>query len=447
MIAIPFFPIPITMGSLPFVQANQPAPKFEAQNFQVLGQSTIIPVHDFAFHDPYSGFHSLRSNYQVATSETYTLFLGARVAKTLALYVDPEDTRGLGLGDGFGLSAAPNTEVIHTSKSVYPYWARAFMRWTVPTSRGGKYSPVLAAQNQLAELTPDQRIVVTAGKLSVADIFDTNGYANTPRTQFMNLDFVNSAGYDYAADIRGYSFGVAGEYYGPGYTLRLGVFQMPTEANGPTLDANFVKANGKQAELEWKPRLMKKHDNATVRVLGYLNHGRLGSYSQAVSIARPTSAIPDVSATDAPGRFKYGLNLNVEQPLADDGQTGLFFRAAANDGKTESFVYSEAEASCAFGIQLDGVKAHAPGDKLGLGFGLNGLGKDHRAYLEAGGTGFQLGDGRLSYGVEQLTEAYYNHRLAKNMFIGVDLQEIFNPGYNRSRGPVTIGAIRFHWEF
>ena len=33
-----------------------------------------------------------------------------------------------------------------------------------------------------------------------ADIFDTNAYANDPRTQFMNWAFVNNEAWDYPAD-------------------------------------------------------------------------------------------------------------------------------------------------------------------------------------------------------------------------------------------------------
>jgi hypothetical protein len=444
--------LPFVAPILAQVLAVQPAqtepPQAKAaEQFQVFGQVTMIPVHDLSFRSPYSGQNSLRPNNQVATSQTFTLFIGQRITRNLELYLNPEDTRGIGLGSGFGLAGAPNTEVIHASKSKYPYWARAFLRWTFATHSRDERETVDAAENQLAGPRPKDRIVLTLGRMSAADTFDTNAYANSPRTQFMNLDLVNSAAYDYAADVRGYTIGVVGEFDGPGYALRAGVLQMPEVANGETLDGNITKANGKQVEFEFHPTLSRKLSPGTFRILGYLNHARMGSYTEAIQLGQAASAAPNVAATDAPGRFKYGLNLNLEQPLADQGDTGLFGRLALNDGKTESYVYSEAEASFATGIQISGKKLRAPGDMAGLAFAINGLGKDHRAYLEAGGYGFQIGDGKLSYGTEQLAECYYNHRLAKGLTLGADLQLIQNPGYNRDRGPVPIVAIRLHAEF
>jgi high affinity Mn2+ porin len=50
-----------------------------------------------------------------------------------------------------------------------------------------------------------------------------------------------------------------------------------------------------------------------------------------------TGTTPDIVADDPPGQAKYGVALNVEQPLAAVGETGLFLRLGWNDGHTETF--------------------------------------------------------------------------------------------------------------
>ena len=41
--------------------------------------------------------------------------------------------------------------------------------------------------NQFADSTTENRQVLTVGKFAVIDIFDTNKYANSPKTDFLGL--------------------------------------------------------------------------------------------------------------------------------------------------------------------------------------------------------------------------------------------------------------------
>ncbi len=86
-------------------------------------------------------------------------------------------------------------------------------------------------------------------------------------------------------------------------------------------------------------------------------------------------------------------------------------------------------------------------DRLGLAVAINGLSKDHRDYLAAGGSGFMLGDGALNYNAEQIFEAYYRIQLQKYVQLSPDLQYIRNPGYNQDRGPAKFVALRLHAEY
>ncbi|HYM20884.1 MAG TPA: carbohydrate porin, partial [Candidatus Kapabacteria bacterium] len=77
---------------------------------------------------------------------------------------------------------------------------------------------------------------------------------------------------------------------------------------------------------------------------------------------------------------------------------------------------------------------------------LNGISDDHRVYLEAGGSGFILGDGKLAYGMEFITELQYSYHVNNFLTLSADAQYVVNPGYNQDRGPVGVVAVRGHVE-
>ncbi len=85
---------------------------------------------------------------------------------------------------------------------------------------------------------------------------------------------------------------------------------------------------------------------------------------------------------------------------------------------------------------------------MGLAGIIDGLAKDHRQYLAAGGFDFSIGDGKLPhYAPEEVLEIYYNFRLNEHIFITPDFQFVDHPAYNHDRGPVSIGGVRVHAEF
>ncbi|HTY99875.1 MAG TPA: carbohydrate porin, partial [Rhodocyclaceae bacterium] len=152
----------------------------------------------------------------------------------------------------------------------------------------------------------------------------------------------------------------------------------------------------------------------------------------------------DVSNVRRPNE-KRGYGLNLEQRLTAD--LGLFARRSWNDGQTEMYSYTEVERSAQAGLSLAGGRWGRPDDTFGLALVRNGLSPEHQAYLAAGGTGFLVGDGRLNYRPEQLTEAYYSLAVAKAAWLTFDYQRVANPAYNADRGPVNIYGLRVHTEF
>ena len=155
-------------------------------------------------------------------------------------------------------------------------------------------------------------------------------------------------------------------------------------------------------------------------------------------------ALPDITGTRRPNRRKYGFALNLEQPLSEDGDTGLFARLGWNDGATETFAYTEADWSLSLGAQIGGAGWRRGDDRVGVGVAANGLSDAHADYLAAGGLGFELGDGKLSYRPETIVETYYLAQVVTWAALTVDYQLIADPGHNRARGPVSVVSLRLH---
>jgi len=321
-----------------------------------------------------------------------------------------------------------------------PYFARHYLRYVIPLGEGARN--VERGQDQLPGAEADNRFEFKLGKMAVPDDFDRNRYNNSTRTQFMNWSLWDNSAWDYAADTRGYTNGFVAGYVEPTWALHYGVYQMPTFANGQTLEWPLTRARGENLELLLNPM----PDRWVLRLLAYRNTARMGVYRDAIAAAR-TGQPPNVAADDRDGRHKTGYGINLEVPLADNGDTGLFMRYGWNDGKTESFAFTEVDRNLQLGAQISGNHWGRPQDKLGVAYVVDGLSQDHRDYLAVGGSGFLLGDGQLNYGAERIWEAYYAFQPIAHVWLGPDIQFINNPGYNRDRGPAKFVGARLHLEY
>lgn len=86
-------------------------------------------------------------------------------------------------------------------------------------------------------------------------------------------------------------------------------------------------------------------------------------------------------------------------------------------------------------------------DELGAALVVDGISSLHRRYLAGGGYGFMLGDGQLNYGLEVVGDLYYRCQLNDFISLSGVYQPVFNPGYNRDRGPVNVFSGRLHVAF
>ncbi|MHA6203004.1 carbohydrate porin [Dyella soli] len=424
-----------------FARADE-APLFVPQ--WLGAQYTFIDQHQYSLHSPYAGALSLRPDGDTERSHTFGAYFGVALPAHFQFYFDVEMFKGEGVSGATGLGGLTNGDVIRSGSAGLPkkpYVARRYLRWSLPL--GDEASDIERAQDQLPGSQAARRIEVKIGKMAVSDDFDKNRYAGGTRSQFMDWSLFNNTAWDFAADTRGYTDGVMIALVNPTWTLRYGIYRMPYEANGQKLVSSLGDSNGQQLELTLQPHA----DGAVLRLLAFRNTARMGIYRDAIAVALATGQVPDIHADDAPDRHKYGFAVNGELPLADHGDTGLFMRAGWNDGRTESFVFTEVDRSLSGGFQLSGAHWGRDADHVAVALAIDALSSAHRDYLALGGNGFVLGDGALHYGREQIVEAYYSFAPVAHLTISPDVQYIRNPGYNHDRGPARFAGVRAHVEF
>jgi high affinity Mn2+ porin len=405
------------------------------------GQANLVLQGHGRFHSPYEGSNSLRAESERELSRVFTLYTTCKLSKGSELVVDIESAGGKGISDAFGVAGFTNLDVVRNPQlGAAPYLARAEFHAVVPLGAETESVP----RSPLSGLTtlPARRLEIRIGKMGTPDSFDLNGPGSDSHLQFLNWTVDNNGAYDYAADTRGYTLGAVAEYDVPLWSVRAGLMLMPAVANGIKLDTDVRHARGENLEFEFRPRLIA--DRATTaRVLIFRNLARMGSYRDALA-NRQGGVPPDITESRRRGRTKYGIGLNAEQELTDSIRA--FARLGWNDGRNESFAYTEVDRTAEAGFDLRPSKRR-PLDKIGVALVANRLSAPHRDYLAAGGLGFLLGDGALRYGPERIVEAYYTAHIGKGVYLSLDLQDIRAPGYNRDRGPVLVSAARMHVDF
>jgi high affinity Mn2+ porin len=415
------------------------APAVAAEDWAVHGQATFVEQFHPAFRAPYSGASSLFGGAQGRETLDATLYLGARPWDGGEAWADIEMDQGFGLSNTLGVAAFPSAEAYKVGRSApYGRLQRLFFRESFDL--GGEEEQIEGAANQLSGTRASDNLVLTGGKFSVTDIFDTNSYAHDARGDFLNWAIVDPGAFDYAADAWGYSYGLAAEWNVAAWTLRGGLFDLSRVPNTTELETDFSQFE-LVAELERRIALFDH--GGKIKLLGFVNRGRMGSYNDAVALAGGMSAD---TALVRHYRSRPGMALNVEQGLSDD--LGFFLRASLNDGSQETYEFTDIHQSLSTGLSLKGAMWQRADDTIGLAFETSAISKSAQAYLAAGGLGLLIGDGRLThYSGETVVEAYYDAQLCKGLNAALDYQFIANPAYNADRGPISVLGFRLHGEF
>jgi carbohydrate-selective porin OprB len=235
------------------------------------------------------------------------------------------------------------------------------------------------------------------------------------------------------------------EYQSPLWGLRFCEALLPSVANGTDLVWNLRKANASNIEFELHRGFLPKKDGI-IRLLTYINHANMGIYQVAnEQYLAGLQVPPDITAHPRQVTTKYGFGINFEQVLTPN--LVLFGRFGWNNGKTESWAYTEIDQTVQLGAGFAGRWWKRKYDRAGVAFVTNGISSEHARYLSFGGLGFILGDGGLTYGRENIFESYYTGHVWRGIYFGPDVQYIVNPGYNQVRGPVIVPSVRLHLEF
>lgn len=407
--------------------------------WNVHAQTTFTTQYAAPFRAPYRGPNSLDSN---AGRETFdaTAYLGLRLWRDAELWIDPEIDQGFGLSGTLGVAGFTSAEAYKVGADYpYPRLQRAFVRQTIDL--GGDTQKVDAGINAFAGSQTADRLVITVGKFSVVDIFDSNKYAHDPRSDFLNWAVADTGTFDYAADAWGYTLGAAAEWYWGGWTLRGGLFDLSIVPNSTVLDPTF-------AQFQWVGEIERRYSLGShpgkIAVTGFLSRGRMGSYEDAIALAEIAGGPADIAAVRE-YRSRGGVSINLEQEIAAD--LGVFVRAGMANGDVEPYEFTDIDRTLAAGMALDGKPWGRPDDTLGLAGVINGISAEHEAFLNDGGLGILVGDGKLPHPApEQIVEAYYGFPLSW-WHVTFDYQFIVNPAYNRDRGPVSVLGARLHAQF
>ena len=410
-------------------------------NWNIHGQFTFIGQGYPAFHSPYEGTNSLFGGNQFKNTASATAYIGFRPWEGTEIYVNPEVMQGFGLSDTLGIAGFPNGEA---QKSNFPMprldMARLFVRQTF--GLGGEQETVEDGLNHIAGKRDISRITIAVGRFATEDFFDDNTYSHDPRTSFLNWNLMCCGSYDWAMDKLSYTWGAVIELNQKHWALHAGYVLLPSVSNGNMFDTHIPERGQYLTELELRYSLLSQPGK--LRLLGWINHGSMGSYADALAMPPTTPSYPDITQTQSM-RTNYGFLVNVEQAITRD--LGIFSRASWSPGRIQIMGWTDCDQSLSLGAVLSGNSWGRPNDKIGVAGVVEGLSQEARAYFAAGGLGILIGDGQLNYRPEKVLEAYYAYGLDKRTALTFDYQFIVNPGYNADRGPVSIYALRFHTEF
>ena len=418
-------------------------PHFKSTRFWLSGQANFVFQTHPEFPALYSGIHSLNPHYEKATSRLLTLYTGYRLNNSTEFLVDIEEAGGAALSLGFGLAGNTDLDIVRNPLlSKAPYLGRGMFHKVFALSD----DKIENSRNMfsLFDQLPRRRLEFRIGKFSMPDFFDVNSVGSDTHFQFLNWTIDNNGAWDYAADTRGYTVGAVADFEDRNWGFRFAEALMPKVANGIDLVWRPWQVHAENFEYELR-RGVIPGKAGIIRVLAYTNAANMGIYRDQVIKAADAGTTPDIANHPWHITRKYGFGLNIEQNLAK--YLTAFGRFGWDNGKTESFAYTEVDQTFIGGVGANGAWWHRKQDRAGIAVVTNGIKKDHQNYLAAGGLGFLLGDGHLNYGRENILESYYTAHVWRGLYLAPGLQHVNNPGYNRDRGPVVVPTFRAHVEF
>ncbi len=346
----PDAPLPATTDGRP-ADASSPAlfSHPDSARYLIQGQANIVFQAHAPFHSPYEGVNSFLGRGEYKTSLVGTLFLGYQIVRNprfaLDAIYDEESAGGRGISEALGLAGFTNLDVVRNpSLGPVPYAARYELHQVIGLS--GTNVDVARTPFSLATRLPERRIELHVGRMGLPDLFDLNGVGTDSHLQFLNWTADNNGAWDYAANTRGYTDAVVAEYVDHAFTVRYALALMPTVANGLDLQYELRRAKAQNWEAEYRAKIGAR--KGAVRLLGYVNQANMGVYRvQNNLFLAGKTAVPDITAHPLQTTVKYGLGVNVEQEVSENGR--VYGRFGWNEGQHESYAYTEVDQTFAVG--------------------------------------------------------------------------------------------------
>src|SRR5215831_12402886 len=149
------------------------------------GQLTLIEQYHPAFHSLVRGTNSLDPGSRGDETVTGDLYAGIRLWRGGEAYAGLEVDQGFGFSNTTGLAGFSNGEGSKVGMALpYARLQRLFFRQTFDL--GGEEQEIGSGANQIAGARTADNLILTAGKFTVTDMFDTNAYAHDPSKDFLN---------------------------------------------------------------------------------------------------------------------------------------------------------------------------------------------------------------------------------------------------------------------
>lgn len=418
--------------------------------WRIHGDMNLIGQFHDNFHSLYEstpdqGGNSLQSGLERSQTTMLGLNIGYRYSSNTEFWYRAEAIRGLALSEAGGLAGLTNSDLQRVIEPEFMYYAAlAYVRHRFDL--GGGAADLDEDTLHFARAAKARRFTVTAGKQDLLGIYDYNSYAHKGPNGFLNWALMTSSAFDFAADARGYTFGVTGELTWDDYSVRFGRYLMPILPNQLNLDFE----GWSKGRVGYNLELEKRWATGAARLLGFHNRMRLSTYASTANTASIESGFDENGPNPRIDRTKTGIGFNIEQALMPG--VGIFARGMTTHSDGETMAFTEADSSFSAGIVAQGPMWGRPFDAAGLAFSNQYASTDRQAYLGRGLYALFIGDGpnpygAVRYGVEQVVEAYYLIGLSKQTHLTLDWQRITNPAYNPDRGPVDVWGLRLHTEF
>ncbi len=368
---------------------------------------------------------SLPYAWQDQTLTLFTIPFEFRPWKGAELNFTPEFSAGNGIGNGAGVAAYPNA--LYGFPTYRPYILRAQykQRFAIDTSD----------KKGLKEFN------FTLGQFVIQEVLSVNPYSGDPKMDFSNFSHTMLNAWDASTTAYGYTQGLALSAQFKRSQLNFIACAVNKQQGGPKLDYNI--AQGRSLNLQYVHEFDLFNKPGTIRALGFYNTTFSGEYDKFEYDSLTATAFFSDSLKSYQG--KYGFGIDADLALTEN--LGLFARYSWGDGKTESWGYTQCDASINAGINLALGKVNRPNDAIGICGSYNTISAQHQKFLKNGGTGFMIGDGFLNYAPEMVGEFFYRVNIIKSCFLSFNYQYMMNVGYNADRGNTHFVGGRFHVEF